>query len=70
MSVPTTARVVNNGGLGATPSGEGGLDDCLPRTALGWVEAGAGIVGGCCGIGAAHIRALAGALRGAGHRIA
>ena len=30
-----------------------------------WVEAGAAIVGGCCGVGVEHIRALAEGLRGA-----
>ena len=30
-----------------------------------WVEAGASIVGGCCGVGVEHIRALAEGLRGA-----
>jgi len=39
------------------------------RQALGWVERGASIVGGCCNIGPAHIAAVAGALRAAGHRI-
>jgi S-methylmethionine-dependent homocysteine/selenocysteine methylase len=39
------------------------------RTALGWVERGATIVGGCCEIGPAHIAALASALRAAGHRL-
>jgi S-methylmethionine-dependent homocysteine/selenocysteine methylase len=38
-------------------------------TALGWVEAGATIVGGCCEIGPAHIGALARALETAGHHI-
>ena len=28
-----------------------------------WVEQGAKLVGGCCGIGVAHIRALSGRLR-------
>lgn len=37
--------------------------------ALRWVDAGATIVGGCCEVGPAHIRALADALRGAGHTI-
>ncbi|MBB6252914.1 homocysteine S-methyltransferase family protein [Nitrospirillum iridis] len=48
-----------------------GLDelraDLTPATYLDWarrwVDAGATIVGGCCGIGPDHIRALAGALR-------
>jgi len=38
--------------------------------AMGWVDAGATIVGGCCEVGPAHIRALAAALRDAGHQIA
>ncbi|MCC5974970.1 MAG: homocysteine S-methyltransferase family protein [Rubellimicrobium sp.] len=37
--------------------------------ALDWVDRGATIVGGCCEVGPAHIRALAGALVAAGHRI-
>jgi homocysteine S-methyltransferase len=38
--------------------------------AMGWVAQGATIVGGCCEVGPAHIRALADALRAAGHDIA
>lgn len=38
--------------------------------AMGWVAQGATIVGGCCEVGPAHIRALADALRTAGHQIA
>jgi len=38
--------------------------------AMGWVAQGATIVGGCCEVGPAHIRALADALRAAGHQIA
>lgn len=37
--------------------------------ALQWVASGATIVGGCCEVGPAHIRALAAALRAAGHDI-
>lgn len=37
--------------------------------AMGWVAQGATIVGGCCEVGPAHIRALAAALRAAGHEI-
>ena len=33
-----------------------------------WVEAGAAIVGGCCGVGVEHIRALAGGLEGLANR--
>jgi S-methylmethionine-dependent homocysteine/selenocysteine methylase len=38
--------------------------------AMGWVGQGATIVGGCCEVGPAHIRALADSLRAAGHTIA
>ncbi len=38
--------------------------------AMSWVAQGATIVGGCCEVGPAHIRALADALRAAGHQIA
>ncbi|RWA65615.1 homocysteine S-methyltransferase family protein [Mesorhizobium sp.] len=37
--------------------------------AIGWVEAGALIVGGCCEVGPAHIAALRDRLDEAGHRI-
>ena len=37
--------------------------------AIGWVEAGAHIVGGCCEVGPAHIAALRGRLERAGHKI-
>ncbi|MEZ5798117.1 MAG: homocysteine S-methyltransferase family protein [Paracoccaceae bacterium] len=37
--------------------------------AMRWVDMGATIVGGCCEVGPAHIRHLAGALRAAGHSI-
>ncbi len=37
--------------------------------ALGWVDQGATIVGGCCEVGPAHITELARALRAAGHVI-
>ncbi|AWB49866.1 homocysteine S-methyltransferase [Gemmobacter aquarius] len=37
--------------------------------AMGWVAQGATIVGGCCDVGPEHIRALAAALRAAGHTI-
>jgi len=38
-------------------------DDIYSRFACSWVEAGATMVGGCCGIGAKHIHRLRGALR-------
>ena len=37
--------------------------------AMDWIGQGATIVGGCCEVGPAHIRALAAALRAAGHEI-
>jgi len=37
--------------------------------AIGWVEAGAHIVGGCCEVGPAHIAALRDRLERAGHKI-
>ena len=37
--------------------------------AIGWVDAGAGIVGGCCEVGPAHIAALRDKLARAGHQI-
>ena len=37
--------------------------------AMAWVAQGATIIGGCCEVGPAHIRHLAGALRAAGHQI-
>lgn len=37
---------------------------------MGWVTQGATIVGGCCEVGPAHIKAIADALQGAGYRIA
>lgn len=43
--------------------------DRYAALAMGWVAQGATVVGGCCEVGPAHIRALAEALRGAGHTI-
>jgi len=47
--------------------------DLGPKTyadhAMGWVEQGASIVGGCCEVGPAHIAELARRLTAAGHRI-
>lgn len=38
-------------------------DDVYSRFACAWADAGATMIGGCCGIGAAHIHKVAGALR-------
>lgn len=47
--------------------------DLSPETyadfALGWIDQGATIVGGCCEVGPAHIAKLAKAIRAAGHEI-
>ncbi|MGV6803007.1 MAG: homocysteine S-methyltransferase family protein [Ruegeria sp.] len=47
--------------------------DLDPKTyaahAMGWVDQGATIIGGCCEVGPDHIDAVAAALRAAGHRI-
>jgi homocysteine S-methyltransferase len=37
--------------------------------AMGWINSGATIVGGCCDVGPAHIRHLAASLTAAGHQI-
>ena len=44
--------------------------DKYAEFAMGWVAQGATIVGGCCEVGPAHIRALHDALIAAGHQIA
>jgi S-methylmethionine-dependent homocysteine/selenocysteine methylase len=38
-------------------------DDAYSRFACSWADAGASLIGGCCGIGAAHIHRLAQSLR-------
>ncbi|MDQ1198030.1 homocysteine S-methyltransferase family protein [Agrobacterium sp. SORGH_AS 787] len=38
-------------------------DDVYSRFACTWADAGATLIGGCCGIGAAHIHTVVGALR-------
>ncbi len=42
--------------------------DAYAERALGWVEQGASIVGGCCEVGPAHIKALSERLTAAGYR--
>lgn len=58
---------------GGTVEHLGTRDDLGPETyadvAMGWVERGATIVGGCCEIGPDHIRALRARLDEAGHRV-
>ncbi|WP_342076852.1 homocysteine S-methyltransferase family protein [Yoonia sp. SS1-5] len=43
--------------------------DAYARHAMGWIDKGATIVGGCCEVGPRHIATLADAIRAAGHRI-
>lgn len=43
--------------------------DAYADQAIGWVEAGAGIVGGCCEVGPAHIATLRDRLEWAGYQI-
>ncbi len=43
--------------------------EAYAKYALGWIEQGATIVGGCCEVGPAHITELARALTAAGHQI-
>ncbi len=43
--------------------------DAYADFAMGWVEAGATIIGGCCEVGPAHIATLAQRLESAGHRL-
>lgn len=60
-------------GPGSTVKALSGREDLTPQAyaaiALGWVEQGATIVGGCCEIGPAHIEILARRLAEAGHEI-
>lgn len=39
------------------------------KMALGWIDQGATIVGGCCEVGPKHIAAMAAEIKAAGHRI-
>ena len=43
--------------------------EAYAEQAMGWVEAGAQIVGGCCEVGPAHISALRDRLEQAGYQI-
>lgn len=43
--------------------------EAYAKFALGWVDQGATIVGGCCEVGPKHIRVLAESLRASGHQI-
>ena len=43
--------------------------DTYAAFAMGWIDQGATIVGGCCEVGPTHIAKLAEAIRAAGHQI-
>lgn len=43
--------------------------EAYAKHAMGWIEKGATIVGGCCEVGPRHIATLANAILAAGHRI-
>ncbi|MEM9733120.1 MAG: homocysteine S-methyltransferase family protein [Pseudomonadota bacterium] len=59
--------------IGGTVEGMGKRTDLDPTSyadhAMGWVEAGATIIGGCCEVGPAHIAELAKRLEAEGHTI-
>ena len=59
--------------LGGTVDGMGVRTDLGPEQyadhVMGWVDAGATLVGGCCEVGPAHIAHLSKRLRDAGHEI-
>jgi len=66
---------ISEGFLGAAPTVDAleQRGDLTPAayaaTAMGWIDAGATIVGGCCEIGPDHIAELARRIREAGHEI-
>ena len=66
----TKADELNLGGTvdGLTTRSDLGPDQYADH-AMGWVEAGATIIGGCCEVGPAHIQKLAQRLDQAGHQI-
>lgn len=66
---------ISEGFLGAKPTVDAltarhdlGPDE-YARFALGWIDQGATIVGGCCEVGPAHIAKLADEIKAAGHSI-
>jgi len=67
------ARIATNYTPGATVDELSTRNDLTPEAyaefAMGWVEQGATIVGGCCEVGPAHIAHLAQRLAAAGHTI-
>lgn len=60
--------VYANGGLAGAPCAHTtpGGSTAYADLAMGWVDAGAAVIGGCCGTGPAHIRAIVERLRARG----
>ncbi|MES0006242.1 homocysteine S-methyltransferase family protein [Mesorhizobium sp. M0062] len=66
----TSVEALKHGGTVEVLHARHDLDpDAYADQALGWVAAGATIVGGCCEVGPAHIAALRDQLEQAGHEI-
>lgn len=66
----TSVEALKHGGTVEVLHARHDLDpQAYAEQAMGWVEAGAEIVGGCCEVGPAHIAALRGQLEKAGHQI-
>ncbi|MER9184550.1 homocysteine S-methyltransferase family protein, partial [Mesorhizobium sp. M0767] len=66
----TSIEALKHGGTVEMLHARHDLDpDAYAGQAVGWVEAGAGIVGGCCEVGPAHIAALRDRLEQAGYEI-
>ncbi|TPN81436.1 homocysteine S-methyltransferase family protein [Mesorhizobium sp. CU2] len=66
----TSVEALKHGGTVEVLHARHDLDpEAYAEQAIGWVEAGAHIVGGCCEVGPAHIVALRDRLEQAGHRI-
>lgn len=66
----TSVEALKHGGTVEVLHARHDLDpQAYASQAIGWVEAGAQIVGGCCEVGPAHIAALREQLEQAGHQI-
>lgn len=66
----TSVEALKHGGTVDVLHARHDLDpQAYAEQAMGWVDAGARIVGGCCEVGPAHIAALRDRLEQAGHRI-
>lgn len=65
----SVASLVPGGTVAALAAREDLGPDAYADFALGWVRAGATLLGGCCEVGPAHIARLASRLEAAGHEI-